>query len=164
MQEYALTVGAEEAALTIEAHINMEAVNIRVVTLEGLCELEFIGCKERTFHKADNSIATFSVTNLRIGCDVLEVYGFKGEFSMQFSQVPISVAAKIVVDAIGHIAGLLNLSYHHTRTDAVNTASRDVEAVAFADVDFVQVVLNTMSWLPRSASTTYHISFLPIFP
>ena len=39
VQEDALSVGAEEAALTAQTHIDAEAVDARVVALEGLCEL-----------------------------------------------------------------------------------------------------------------------------
>ena len=142
MQEDALTVGAEEATLSVEAHIDAEAVNATVVALEGLCQLQLVGGEEGAFHQAYNGIAAFGIYDLGVGGDVLEVDGFEGQFGVQLAEVAVAVAAQIVVDAVGDVARLLYLGDDHTGTDAMYAACWDVEAVAFANADFVEVILD----------------------
>ena len=60
MQEDALSVGTEEAALAVKAHIDAEAVDTSVVALEGLSELQLVGREEWAFHKTHYGIAAAS--------------------------------------------------------------------------------------------------------
>ena len=137
-----MTGWAEEAALAAEAHVDAEAVDACIVAAEGLGELQFVSREEGALDEAHYCVAALSVDNLRVGCDVLEVDGFESEFGVQLAEVSVAVAAQVVVDAIGDVAGLLDFGNDHSCADSMDSTCGDVEAVAFADVDLVEVVLD----------------------
>ena len=107
VQEYALSVGVEEAALAAETHIDAETVDASIVAFEGLCKFHFVGCEEGALHEAYDCVAFFFVNNFWVGGDVFEVDGIECKFGVQFAEVSVAVTTQIVVDAIGLFAEFL---------------------------------------------------------
>lgn len=56
-----------------------------------------------------------------------------GLLDVEGAQVAVAVAAVVVVEAIGGVAGLLNLGHHAAGTDGVDAAGGNEEDVALAD-------------------------------
>ena len=74
---------------------------------------------------------------------------------MQLTQVAVFVAAFVVIDAIGDVAGLLNLNQLAAVTDGMDATSRNEEAVTVLDSILCQgiadtVILNHLLVLLRS--------------
>ena len=63
---------------------------------------------------------------------VVECLG--GQLGMEFAGLAIHAWAVVVVDAIGDIAGLLDLGEHDAATDGMYTACREVEDIASLDL------------------------------
>ena len=88
MQEDALPVGTEEAALSAQAHIHMEGVLLLIVTYKGLCEFQFRGLEVRTFHQGNQFVTFFSILYLRVLCDIVEIDGIQSSSVCSWRRFP----------------------------------------------------------------------------
>ena len=62
------------------------------------------------------------------------VEGLGGEFGVEFAGFAIHARAVVVVDAVGNIAGLLDLGEEDATTDGMDTTSREVEDITGLDL------------------------------
>ena len=142
MEEHSVPLRIEEAALSAQTHVDAEGICLVALAGIGSIQLQFIGGKEWTADKLCDRITLLCILHLGIFCDISKIDSFEGKLSMQFAQVAITISTQIVIDAIGDIAGLLNLSNHHACSDSMNTTCRDIEAVSWIDTNLVKVVLD----------------------
>ena len=64
----------------------------------------------------------------------MEVEGLGGEFGVELAGLAIHAGAVVVEDAVGDVAGLLDLSEEDATTDGMDTAGREVEDITGFDL------------------------------
>ena len=62
------------------------------------------------------------------------VEGLGGEFGVELAGLAVHAGAVVVEDAVGDVAGLLDLSEEDTATDGMDTTGREVEHIACLDL------------------------------
>ena len=122
-----------DTAVTLEAHGNDEAVVFDEVAVHGAVD----------FHDADIEVGGIDdLDGTVVGVDVfgavvflyMEVEGLGGEFGVQFAGLAIHAGAVVVVDAVGDVAGLLDLGEEDATADGMDTAGREVEHITGLDL------------------------------
>ena len=68
----------------------------------------------------------------------VEVEGLGGEFGVEFAGLAVHAGAVVVEDAVGDIAGLLDLGEEDATTDGMDTAGGEVEYIAGLDLMVAQ--------------------------
>ena len=95
------------------------------------------------FHDADIEVGGIDdLDGTIVGVDVfgavvflyMEVEGLGGEFGMELAGFAVHAGAVVVEDAVGDVAGLLDLGEEDATADGMDTAGREVEHIAGLDL------------------------------
>ena len=95
------------------------------------------------FHDADIEVGGVDdLDGTVVGVDVfgavvflyMEVEGLGGEFGVEFAGLAVHAGAVVVEDAVGDVAGLLDLGEEDATTDGMDTAGGQVEHIAGLDL------------------------------
>ena len=95
------------------------------------------------FHDADIEVGGVDdLDGTVVGVDVfgavvflyMEVEGLGGEFGVEFAGLAVHAGAVVVEDAVGDVAGLLDLGEEDATTDGMDTAGGEVEDIAGLDL------------------------------
>ena len=122
-----------DTAVALEAHGDDEAVVFDEVAVHGAVD----------FHDADIEVGGVDdLDGTVVGVDVfgavvflyMEVEGLGGEFGVELAGLAVHAGAVVVVDAVGDVAGLLDLGEEDATTDGMDTAGREVEHIAGLDL------------------------------
>jgi len=95
------------------------------------------------FHDADIEVGGVDdLDGTVVGVDVfgavvflyMVVEGLGGQFGVEFAGLAVHAGAVVIEDAIGDVAGLLDLGEEDAATDGMDTTSREVEHIAGLDL------------------------------
>ena len=117
----------------MEAHGDDEAVVLDEVAVHGAVD----------FHDTDIEVGGIDdLDGTVVGVDVfgavvflyMEVEGLGGEFGVEFAGLAVHAGAIVVEDAVGDVAGLLDLGEEDATTDGMDTTGREVEDITGLDL------------------------------
>ena len=118
-----------QLAVAMKAHADDEAVVFEEVAVEGTGNLSDTNGEKRGVNDEVGLVQTIAIGGAIVGFDMV-VEGLGSQFGMEFTGLAIHARTVIVVDAIGDIAGLLDLRQENACTDGMNTTGREVEDIA----------------------------------
>ena len=118
-----------QLAVAMKAHADDEAVVFEEVAVEGTGNLSDADGEERRVDDKVSLVQTIAIGGAIVGFDMV-VEGLGSQLGMEFTGLAIHARTVIVVDAIGDIAGLLDLRQEDACTDGMNTTGREVEDIA----------------------------------
>ena len=118
-----------QLAVAMKAHADDEAVVFEEVAVEGTGNLSDTNGEERGVNDEVGLVQTIAIGGAIVGFDMV-VEGLGSQLGMEFTGLAIHARTVVVVDAIGDIAGLLDLRQEDASTDGMNTTGREVEDIA----------------------------------
>ena len=118
-----------QLAVAMKAHADDEAVVLEEVAVEGAGNLSDADGEERGVDDKVSLVQTIAIGGAIVGFDMV-VEGLGSQLGMEFTGLTIHARTVVVVDAIGDIAGLLDLRQEDASTDCMNTTGREVEDIA----------------------------------
>ena len=124
--------GADFAG-TFEAHGDDEAVVLDEVAVHGAVDLHDTDIEVGGIDDLDGTVVGVDVFGAVVFLYVV-VEGLGGQFGVQFAGFAVHAGAVVVVDAIGDVAGLLDLGEEDATTDGMNTTGREVEDITGLDL------------------------------
>ena len=122
-----------QLAVAMKAHADDEAVVLEEVAVEGAGNLGDTNGEEGRVDNEVSLVQTVAIGGAIVGFDMV-VEGLGSQLGMEFTRLAIHARTVIVVDAIGDIAGLLDLRQEDASTDGMNTTGREVEDIARGDL------------------------------
>ena len=119
-----------QGEISFQRHQNHERVEVGIVFYHLALQLQEVGYKILAIHDGDSPVHhVFDLGPVTFGHPAVD--GFHRLRDMQLAAHPRHVDAVPVVDAVGGVAGLLDLGHHDARAERMDTTCRDEKHIVF---------------------------------
>ena len=122
-----------DTAVALEAHGDDEAIVFDEVAVHGTVDLHHTDIEVGGIDDLDGTVVGVDVFGAVVFLYMV-VEGLGGEFGVELAGLAVHAGAVVVVDAVGDVAGLLDLSEEDTATDGMDTTGREVEDITGLDL------------------------------
>lgn len=125
-------VSIRQTHATLHTDVDDEAIQLRPVTSKWRIEVEEVRLEVAARYQLDGSIYLRRVSRAVVVLEVI-VDGVLRQLGVKLTLVACSIRTIVVVDTVGDIGGLLDLSDEAACTDGVDTACREEEDIPRMD-------------------------------
>ena len=141
MKENTLSVGRNETATAVQAHIGVEGILLELSFILG-GQRKFVCVEEGRFHQSHHRVSLVCIFCFGIFYNVIEVNGIQRQFGVELAGISIGVLSHEIIQTVCHIAGLLNFGNLHAGANAVYASGRNINAVTGSHIHFAQILFN----------------------